>query len=71
MRVIDIVPRDIYATMEFSTEEIRDLSHFLEKAIPLYNKVYLNGPIEQSLRSIDNFKKQLKSISEAIKKETA
>jgi len=70
MQVLNIVPKNIHAILEFSSEEICDILDFIEKAIPLYAKVHLNGPIAKLAYTIEDFEKQLKSISKAIKAET-
>jgi len=76
MKVVDIVPRQIYVKMEFSDVECQDILDFFEKAIPLYakvhfdTKVHFDSPIDDSLSIADNFRSELKSIVKTIKEET-
>jgi len=70
MKIIDIVPRQICADIELSEEEIGTLLNFLDKAIPLYVKVYSDGPIDGSQQGAENFKVLLTHIQKAIKTET-
>jgi hypothetical protein len=56
--------------MEFSSEEIRYILAFFEKAIALYAKVHSDGSAEQCESVINEFKSQLESIMKAIKTET-
>jgi hypothetical protein len=70
MKVVDIVPKQIYVKMEFSDVECQDILNFFEKAIPLYAKVHFDSPIDDSLSVADNFRSELKSIVKTIKEET-
>jgi len=70
MKIIDIVPKEICVNIELSEEEIDDLLNFFDKAIPLYAKVYSDGPIENSERGAEGFTLLLKRIQKAIKTET-
>ena len=66
MEVLDIVPRDIFVNIEFSSQEIRHILDFLEKSILLYVKVHSDGSAEQSGRVAEQFISELKSIMKAI-----
>ncbi|MHA2047151.1 MAG: hypothetical protein ACW99G_20355 [Candidatus Thorarchaeota archaeon] len=70
MKIIDILPRQICISIEFSEEEIRGLLVFLEKAMPLYAKVYLDSDASELSSEIENIYKELKSVIKAIKSET-
>lgn len=70
MKIIDVVPRQIVAVLELSSEEIRGILDFFEKCMPLYAKVHLDGPISESEQVTEGFINLLKSISKTIEKET-
>jgi len=70
MEVIDVFPKDVHAVIEFSSEEIRGILNFLEKAISLYAKVHSDGSAEQSDSVIEEFESQLKSVLKVIEKES-
>ena len=70
MEVIDVFPKDVHVLIDFSSEEIRGILDFHEKAMSLYAKVYSDGSTEQSASVIDEFNSQLKSILKVIEKES-
>lgn len=70
MKIIDIVPKYICANIELGDSEIDEILDFLDKAIPLYVKVYLDGPINESDLGVEKFRSLLMHIQKAIKTET-
>ena len=69
MKVVEIVPRQIYVKMEFSDVECQNILNFFERAIPLYAKVHLDSDIDDSLSVAENFRSELKSIVKTIRGE--
>lgn len=40
MMILDVKPRDVQVTMEMSAVELRGILDFIQKAEPLYSKVF-------------------------------
>lgn len=69
MKIIDIFPKEICVNIELTSGEVEQILAFFERAIPLYQKVYLDGPIDESELVAEEFIKQLQSIKKAIETE--
>ena len=70
INIIDIVPKDVFVSMEFSVEAIECILNYLEKSIVLYSKVYSDAAIDDSLSVAEDFKHKLTSVMKMLKKET-
>lgn len=70
MKVVDIVPKQICVNMEFSEIECHAILDFFDKAVPLYKKVHFDAEIDHSLSVVEDFDRQLKSVTKTIKEET-
>ena len=66
MRIVDIIPRKICIEIEMSREEAESLRDFFEKCMPLYEKVYSDAAIDDSLSVPSGFKEMLASISKEL-----
>lgn len=69
MKVIDIVPKHIAVSMEFSSEEVAEIRDFLDKAITLYERVYGDFQVEESDSAVLKLKESLTSVLKAIESE--
>ena len=69
VKIIDVVPKDIHITVEFSSRAIERILDFFEKSIALYSKVYIDGPIDESLATVEDFKYKLESVLKTMKEE--
>jgi len=69
VKIIDIVPKQIWANIELSEVAIKGILDFFEKSVLLYNKVYFDVTIDESLNVTNEFISQLKSIKKAIDEE--
>ena len=68
MKVVDVFPKEICVNIEFTSQEISRILDFIEKAMPLYAKVHLDGPIDESALAIEKFNTELKSVSKLIER---
>ena len=67
MKVLGVEKRDVYAAIEFSLPELRNIETFLKTVVPMYNHVYgdsesnlteemsqFHADIETLIKEIDN-----------------
>jgi len=64
-----VFPKTICIDIEFTLEEIEGILNFLNKAIPLYVKVYSDGPIDELELVNSEFKAELERIVKTVKGE--
>jgi hypothetical protein len=69
VKVIDVFPKDIFVSIEFSSQEIRGILNFLEKSMSLYAKVHSDGLTEHSDSVINELEIELKRILKMIEAE--
>ena len=67
-KIVDVVPKQIWVTIEFSELGIRSLLDFFEKVIPLYAKVYPEAGNERTESVVTGFENQLKTVLKEIER---
>jgi hypothetical protein len=65
MQLIDIYPKEVHVKAEFTNRQIKNLLGFLEKALPLYQKVFEDS---EEAEYADILITRLKDMSETIEK---